>query len=376
MQGDARIEASREGDTLVLHAGGRWVLLGAAALDRQIDALALSGATRVQVDLSGLEALDTVGAWLLLRLQGRAAQTGAPVALDHLPPDFTPLLQQVAAHPVSAELPSPRAPSLLDGFAFIGRATIESFHELRDILGFFGLVVVTLFRELRHPGRVRLVSLVVHMERAGVAALPIVGLLSFLVGVVFAYQGADQLRRFGAEIFAANLLGIAFLRELGVLLTAIIIAGRSGSAFTAEIGAMQVNEEVDALRTLGIDPIEVLVMPRLFALVLTLPLLTFYANALGLLGGALMSWLVLGIPLPVFVEQLRGAVAGWTFWLGILKAPFFAISIAIIGCRRGLRVSRSAESVGRLTTASVVQSIFVVIIIDAVFSIIFSSLQI
>jgi phospholipid/cholesterol/gamma-HCH transport system permease protein len=200
--------------------------------------------------------------------------------------------------------------------------------------------------------------------------------LSFLVGVVFAYQGADQLRRFGAEILTANLLGIAFLRELGVLLTAIIVAGRSGSAFTAEIGAMQVNEEVDALRTLGLDPVEVLVLPRLFGLVLTLPLLTFYANALGLLGGALMSWVVLGIPLPVFVEQLRGAVSGWTFWLGILKAPFFAVSIALIGCHEGLRVSRSAESVGRLTTLSVVQSIFLVIIIDAAFSILFSRLRV
>jgi phospholipid/cholesterol/gamma-HCH transport system permease protein len=376
MQGEGWIEEKRRDETLVLEAGGCWLVAGATALDRRVDALTASDARRVEIDLSRIEALDTVGAWLLLRLERRLAQEGAQVALQHLAPDFAPLLDQVAAHPFPADRPSPRLPGVPDGLAYVGGATIDFLCKARELVGFFGLVVVTVLATLRHPGRVRFVSLVAQMERAGVSALPIVGLLSFLVGVVFAYQGADQLRRFGAEILTANLLGIAFLRELGVLLTAIIVAGRSGSAFTAEIGAMQVNEEVDALRTLGLDPIEVLVLPRLFALVLTLPLLTFYANALGMLGGALMSWVVLGIPLPVFVEQLRGAVTGWTFWLGILKAPFFAVSIALIGCHEGLRVSRSAESVGRLTTLSVVQSIFLVIIIDAAFSILFSRLRV
>jgi phospholipid/cholesterol/gamma-HCH transport system permease protein len=201
-------------------------------------------------------------------------------------------------------------------------------------------------------------------------------LLSFLIGVVFAYQGADQLRRFGAEIYTVNLLGIAILRELGVLLTAIIIAGRSGSAFTAQIGTMQVNEEIDALRTLGLDPIEVLVVPRVLGLALTLPLLAVYAAFMGLLGGCLMSWASLGILIPTFLEQLRSAITEWTFWVGIIKAPFFAIIIALVGCYEGFNVARSADSVGRLTTQSVVESIFIVIVADAAFSIMFSMLRI
>jgi len=206
--------------------------------------------------------------------------------------------------------------------------------------------------------------------------MPIVGLLSFLIGVVLAYQGADQLRRFGAEIYTVNLLGIAILRELGVLLTAIIIAGRSGSAFTAQIGTMQVNEEIDALRTLGLDPIEVLVVPRVLGLALTLPLLAVYAAFMGLLGGCLMSWASLGILIPTFLEQLRSAITEWTFWVGIIKAPFFAIIIALVGCYEGFNVARSADSVGRLTTPSVVESIFIVIVADAAFSIMFSMLRI
>jgi phospholipid/cholesterol/gamma-HCH transport system permease protein len=206
--------------------------------------------------------------------------------------------------------------------------------------------------------------------------LPIVGLLSFLIGVVMAYQGADQLRRFGAEIYTVNLLGVSILRELGVLLSAIIIAGRSGSAFTAQIGTMQVNEEIDALRTLGLDPIEVLVLPRFFGLTITLPLIVFYADFMGLLGGALMSWAVLGINFPAFLSQLHSAVGMWTLWVGVIKAPFFAAIIALVGCYEGLNVTRSAESVGRLTTQAVVESIFFVIVMDAAFSIVFSVVKI
>ncbi len=229
---------------------------------------------------------------------------------------------------------------------------------------------------MRHPRRLRLTATIVQMEHTGLNATPIVGLLSFLIGVVFAYQGADQLRRFGAEIYTVNLLGIAILRELGVLLTAIIVAGRSGSAFTAQIGTMQVNEEIDALRTLGLDPIEVLVMPRVLGLVLTLPLLVIYADFLGMLGGCLMSWATLGISIPTFMDQLHSAIGQWTFWVGVIKAPFFAAIIALVGCYEGFNVERSADSVGRLTTQSVVESIFIVIVADAAFSIMFSLLRI
>jgi phospholipid/cholesterol/gamma-HCH transport system permease protein len=217
-------------------------------------------------------------------------------------------------------------------------------------------------------------SVISHMEQTGVDAMPIVGLLAFLIGVVFAYQGADQLRRFGAEIYTVNLLGLGILRELGVLMAAIILAGRSGSAFTAQIGTMKVSEEIDALHVLGLDPIEVLVLPRLVALMITLPLLTFFANVMGLFGGAVMSWIELDLTFPGFLRQLRYFMPGWSFWVGLLKAPFFAAIIALIGCYEGLRTERSAESVGRLTTLSVVESIFIVIVFDAAFSILFSYL--
>jgi phospholipid/cholesterol/gamma-HCH transport system permease protein len=238
--------------------------------------------------------------------------------------------------------------------------------------GFLGEVTLAAGRVLSRPRRIRPIAFFSQMQHTGPAALPIVGLLSFLVGVVFAYQGAVQLQQFGAEIFTVNLLGIAFVRELGVLLSAIIIAGRSGSAFTAEIATMQVNEEIDAMITIGLDPIEVLVLPRVAALVVTLPLMTFYANFMGLLGGAALCDLALHIPLPLFLTQLNSAITGWTFWLGLLKAPFFAAVIALVGCREGLRVARNAESVGRQTTLSVVESIFLVIVLDAAFSIVFA----
>jgi phospholipid/cholesterol/gamma-HCH transport system permease protein len=214
------------------------------------------------------------------------------------------------------------------------------------------------------------------MEETGVEAMGIVGLLSFLIGIVFAFQGADQLRRFGAEIYTVNLLGISMLRELGVLMTAIILAGRSGSAFTAQIGTMKVNEEIDAMQVLGLDPIEVLVLPRLFALLITLPLLAFFANLMGLFGGAVMTYMTLDLTLPGFLRQLRYFMPGWSFWIGVMKAPVFAMIIALTGCYEGLRTERSAESVGRLTTLSVVEAIFLVIIVDAAFSILFSQLKI
>ena len=200
--------------------------------------------------------------------------------------------------------------------------------------------------------------------------------MSFLIGVVVAYQGADQLRQFGAEVFTVNLLGVSILRELGILITAIVVAGRSGSAFTAQIGTMKVNQEVDAMQTLGLDPVEILVLPRLTALVICLPLLAFYADMMALLGGAIMSLLALDISISQFVKQLQGAIKLSTFMVGMVKAPVFAFLIALVGCFEGLNVEGSAESVGRQTTLSVVEAIFLVIIFDAAFSIMFSYLRI
>ena len=378
MAPSATLVRSPEPDVLVLRAEGDWLVATAAELDGRLRALDLPQGRRVTLDLAGIERLDTAGAWLVLRTEHDLAARGNSVELRNLRASFTPLFDQVRGRGAGAPLPHPiPAHHTLLGFvARIGEVTLRLMRRGYSILGFFGLVAITLAELVRHPRRLRLTATIVQMEHTGLNATPIVGLLSFLIGVVFAYQGADQLRRFGAEIYTVNLLGIAILRELGVLLTAIIVAGRSGSAFTAQIGTMQVNEEIDALRTLGLDPIEVLVIPRVFGLVVTLPLLAIYADFLGLLGGCLMSWATLGISIPTFIDQLHSAIGQWTFWVGVIKAPFFAAVIALVGCYEGFNVERSADSVGRLTTQSVVESIFIVIVADAAFSIMFSLLRI
>ena len=378
MAAAATITESEEAGGLVLTAAGEWQVATAAELDRRLRGLALPQGRRVRLDLAAVDRLDTAGAWLVLRTEHDLVARGNTVAIDNLRPNFAPLLDQVRSGGLMAPTPHPiPAHHTPIGFvARIGEITIELGRRAYDITGFFGLLCVTGLRLLRNPSRLRLTATAAQMEQVGVNALVIVGMLSFLIGIVIAYQGADQLRRFGAEIYTVNLLGVGILRELGVLMTSIIIAGRSGSAFTAQIGTMRVNEEIDALQTLGLDPVEVLVVPRVLGLLLTLPLLTLYADLMGLIGGCLMSWGALGITIPQFLRQLQGALTHWTFWIGIIKAPFFAVTIALIGCYEGFRVARSAESVGRQTTLSVVEAIFLVIVIDAAFSIVFSVLQI
>jgi len=371
------IEQGREGGALVLRPRGRWVVSEAATLDRSVAQIRAGGAKRARIDLSGLEALDTAGAWLLLRLRRELESAGVAVTLANLAEAMAPLMHQVETRKQDAQpLPRRRASPPVLLLNYVGRRTVELLRQARGHLAFLGEITGALGRAISQPRRLRLVPLVAQMERAGVSALGIVGLLSFLVGIVMTYIGAQQLKPYGAEIFTVNLLAVGFLRELGGLLAAIIIAGRSGSAFTAEIGAMVVNEEVDAIRTLGLDPVDVLVLPRVLGLTMTLPFLTFWANVAGLAGGAVMCWVSLDIPLDTFLDQLRGAVSTWSFFLGIIKSPFFAVAIALIGCNEGLSVDRSAESVGRHTTQSVVQSIFLVIVLDAAFSIFFNDLRI
>jgi phospholipid/cholesterol/gamma-HCH transport system permease protein len=256
--------------------------------------------------------------------------------------------------------------------AHVGRGTLESIAEARRLVAFLGLTTATLGRSLVQPRRIRKTALISHMEQTGLDAMPIVALISFLVGAVLAYQGAEQLRRFGAEIFVINLIGISVLREIAILLTAIIVAGRSGSAFTAAIGSMKVREEIDAMRTLGLDPMELLVMPRLLALMITLPILVFLADMMGLAGGMMMAWVALDISPGQFLERLGGAIPLWSFWVGMIKAPVFAFLIAMVGCYEGFQVEGSAESVGKLTTLAVVEAIFLVIVVDAIFSILFA----
>jgi phospholipid/cholesterol/gamma-HCH transport system permease protein len=353
--------------------GGTWTLSHANALD-QATANLRPGAGALTLDLSALEMLDTVGAWLIMRTAERAGAGGAEVRWIQPPEALLPLFQRVLeAGPEPAEKPKQRV-LLLDWLVDLGAATEAVLKEALDLIAFFGALVETLGRIIVSPKRLRWVSVVSHIERTGLNALPIIGLISFLVGVVLAFQGADQLKRFGAQIYTINMVGIMVLREMGVLLTAIVVAGRSGSAFTAEIGAMQVNEEVDALRVTGLDPMEVLVAPRVIALMISLPLLTFFADIMGLLGGGLISIGLLDTSFAGYWARLNNAVVLNTYLVGLVKAPFFAMMIALVGCFEGLRVSGSAESVGRLTTRSVVEGIFLVIIFDAFFSVLFSYL--
>src|SRR5215813_8106927 len=373
----ATLVASQASGSLVFAAGGEWLVTTAADLDQKLRALRMPTNTQVTLDLTGIERLDTAGAWLLLRTEHDLIEHGNAVEMCNLRPNLEPLIDQVraAGKITPARHPRPAHHSIAGFIGRIGEISLGLIARSYSILGFFGIASATALRLVLHPRRLRMTAVVAQMEQTGVNALPIVGLLTFLIGVVIAYQGADYLRFYGLESYTVQLTGASILRELGVLLTAIILAGRSGSAFTAQIGTMRVNEEIDAMQTIGLDPVEVLVLPRLFGLVLTLPMLTMCANFMGVFGGGLMAWTQLGIGIPQFLSQLSG-IAPWSFWIGLIKSPFFAVVIALIGCYEGFQVARSAESVGRLTTLSVVEAIFLVIVIDAGFSIFFSALQI
>jgi phospholipid/cholesterol/gamma-HCH transport system permease protein len=258
----------------------------------------------------------------------------------------------------------------------LGLRTVLVKEGALDLLGFIGSVTAGFGRASVSLKRFRLISVVRQIYETGVTAVPIVALIAFLISVIVAYIGAQQLRKFGGEIFVVDLVTVAVLRELGVLLTAIIVAGRSGSAFAAEIGSMKLNEEVDALRAIGVDPIEVLVLPRVIGLVIALPALTILADAMGLAGGALLSWYLVDIPFNQYVERVQASIGDMTFWVGIIKAPVFAVLIAMVGTLRGMQVRTSARELGRLTTVAVVQSIFLVILADAVFAVLFLELDI
>ena len=369
--------ASEESGSLVLAATGEWLVATAADLDRRLRGIEVPRGGRVLLDLTGIDRLDTAGAWLLLRTEHDLTAAGNIVEMRNLRASFEPLIDQVrtAGFVPPARHPRPAHHTIAGFIARIGEISVGLIARAYSILGFFGVVCATAVRLARQPHRLNVTAIVAQMEQTGVNALPIVALLTFLIGIVIAYQGADYLRFYGLESYTVQLTGASILRELGVLLTAIILAGRSGSAFTAQIGTMRVNEEIDAMRTIGLDPLEVLVLPRLFGLVLTLPMLTLCANFMGIFGGGLMAWSQLGIGIPQFLNQLS-TIAPWSFWIGMIKSPFFAVVIALIGCYEGFQVAGSAESVGRLTTLSVVEAIFLVIVTDAVFSIFFSSLRI
>jgi len=369
---EPRLEVTRQGDRLVLACSGAWQTRRLAAVERTLAKLAPpADCRRATLELAGIEQLDTAGAWLLHRTQKGLTAAGLAVELAGTDAKDQRLLATITANDRPPPPKPPRVPAVIAFVAKVGETLIGVAANSRDLVNFLGHTIIVLGYSLARPWRIRWRAVAAHMETSGVTALLIVGLISFLIGIVLAYQGAAQLERFGAQIFTVNIVGIGVLREMAILLTAIIVAGRSGSAYTAQIGAMQVNEEVDALKTLGLDPMEILVVPRIIALSLVLPLLAFYADIMGLLGGAMMASAALDISIGQFITQLRTAVTGNDLFVGLVKAPVFAFIIATVGCFEGFRVERSAESVGHATTRSVVESIFLVIVLDATLSIFF-----
>ncbi len=359
---------------------GAWTARGLHAVQAQLQSIVTPAGPAVIVDGAHIDALDTAGAWVLQKLLHRLRGEGGDVTLTGLRPPFAKLIaivaeqvaQQVAdqaAQPAAG--PSP-APPLLQR---IGRSAAAAFEQAVALLAFVGESAVALAGCIVHPKRFRWRPILFNIRSAGFDAMPIVGLLSFLLGIVVAYQGADQLRQYGANIFVADLVGLSMLREFAPLITAIIIAGRSGSAYAAQIGTMAVTEEIDAMRTLGIAPLELLVLPKVIALVIALPLLTAFADVLGVFGGMLMARAQLGVGYGEFLDRFVKAVSPTAYLVGIGKAPVFAAIVAVVGCFQGFRTKGGADSVGRQTTHAVVQSIFLVIVADALFSIAFSALD-
>lgn len=322
-----------------------------------------------EIDLSGIGRIDTVGAWVVHRTATvhNAAITGAN-------DDAKRLIDAVSETDDDAVLRVSRPSSLVRFLTEVGDGVAVAGSTLLKFLGFVGQVVKAAFVLTANPKRFRIHSVVQHFDMVGVRALGIIGLMSFLIGIVIAQQGAVQLRQFGAEVFTVNLVGRLTLRELGILMTAIMVAGRSGSAFAAQIGTMKITEEIDAMRTIGVVPVEALVVPRVLAAIIMMPLLGIYASMLSLVGGGLLCWIVLDIPPTTFVQRLREVTPITDLYIALIKAPVFGAVIAMAGCFQGMQVEGNSEQVGLKTTAAVVQAIFLVIVLDAIFAVFFSNI--
>lgn len=355
---------------------GRWTARGLGAIAGQLEALHLPADGEVVADGAQIDALDSAGAWMLQKLLLRLREEGVAIQLRGLRPEFDKLLGAVATQmEAQAQKPAPAPKAKPSPLERLGHGAWPVVEEAIGLLAFVGESAHALVRNLRHPRTIRWRPVLYNIRRAGFDALPIVGLLAFLLGVVIAYQGAEQLRNYGANIFVADLVGVSMLREFAPLVTAIIVAGRSGSAYAAQIGTMKVTEEIDAMRTLGISPQEMLVLPKVVALVIALPLLTVFADMLGVAGGMLMAKSQLDIGYSEFIERFNKAIELRTFLVGVGKAPVFALIIVIVGCFQGFQTRGGADSVGRQTTRSVVQAIFLVIVADSLFSVVFSALD-
>jgi phospholipid/cholesterol/gamma-HCH transport system permease protein len=362
---DLTSEQDATGATL-LRFSGSMSIAHIAVLDRKL--VAITGPVSA-IDISAVHRIDTVGAWLVYRTarDQNAAITGATS-------DAQRLIDEVRGSDNGASIKPADTNPILRILTELGSAMVETLSGMVKFIGFVGQVILGLLTVIIHPSRLRVNAIIQRFEMVGVRALAIVGLMSFLIGIVIAQQGAVQLRQFGAEVFTVNLIGRLTFRELGVLMTAIMIAGRSGSAFAAQLGTMKITEEIDAMRTIGVSPIEALVIPRVLATVLMMPLLAFYSCIIAVIGGGLLCWAVLEIPPATYVDRLRDVTPLTDFYVGMIKAPVFGAIIAIAGCFQGLQVENNAEEVGLKTTAAVVQAIFLVIVLDAFFAVFFSSI--
>ncbi len=348
-----------------LAASGFWTVDHAETLNNTLEDWDMIAKA---IDASGIERLDTAGALLLGRIARRAGIEARHIELKS---DYRALFDSVMEADRQPLDQVVKSSALLDWFEGVGRSTLALIDQLKALLGFLGQTIATGVLILFHPRQWPLTSTVHHIQQTGLNALPLVFLLSFLVGAVVAFLGATVLKDFGAELFVVDLTTYAFLREFGVLLTAIIMAGRTASAFTAQIGTMKSREEIDAIRTIGLDPFVLLVLPRLMALLIALPILAMAAMVAGLLGGMMVSSLSLGIPSDLFIERMNATVELRHFLVGMVKAPLFALVIALVGCMEGFKVGGTAQSVGERTTSAVVQSIAMVIVIDAVSAVFF-----
>jgi phospholipid/cholesterol/gamma-HCH transport system permease protein len=361
------------GDGLVLSLAGDWTVANSAELEAKADALATPErqAAGAIFDLSGVDRLDTAGAWAIDRARAELSQSGLNASYRGARPEYALLLEEAGYRPTAR--PKRTHPPILVGLLnSIGESVYTSGYDFAEWVSFFGEMVALTVRLLPAPHRWRWTSMTYHLEMYSLRSVPIIMLINFLVGAIVTQQGIFQLGRFGASIYAVNLVGVLGLRELGVLMTAIMIAGRTGSAITAEIGSMNMREEIDALRVMALDPLEVLIMPRLVALIIALPVLTFLADLAQLAGALLVSWGYAGMTPVVFVNRLHNAIGTQTFAVGLIKAPVMAATIGVIAAIEGMNVHGSAESLGRNVTASVVKSIFMVIVLDGLFAVFFS----
>ncbi|MBX7458051.1 ABC transporter permease [Qipengyuania sp. 1NDH17] len=362
----AEYELQRGDGGTVLALSGPYLVSTVGAID---DDLRDMEEPLSRVDLSDVSEIDTVGAWLACSLASShgAEITGASERAQRL-------LGALTGMDSEQELAAPRLPVWKRVPEAMGEKVFNARTGATGVVSFLGALLISAGTLIRHPRRFRMVALVHQVELVGVSALPIIGLMSFLIGIVIAQQGAVQLAQFGAETLTINLVGRITLRELGVLMTAIMVAGRSGSAFAAQLGTMKLTEEVDAMRTIGISPMEALVIPRILAAVLMMPLLGFYASCLAIIGGAVVGDLMLGIPFWTFLSRIQEVVPTYDVWVGLIKAPVFGLIVGLAGCYNGMQVKGNSEEVGRRTTLSVVAAIFAVIVLDAFFAVFFTEL--